>query len=92
MMTVEEFAWALVRFCIQLRASVTSHYRTAAHNAAVGGVAGSAHRAGLGADVVYDAPVDETLRRETAAQLGLGLLVESDHDHLQPASWGVKKQ
>lgn len=82
-----EFAARLIVFCTAATGSVVSWGRTTHHNAVVGGVPGSAHRFWCGADVVYDVtpPLDEAQR--AARQLGLALLREGDHDHLQPATW-----
>jgi hypothetical protein len=85
--TVEEFASAAYLFCDGLGGSVTSWIRSRAHNAAVGGVPHSAHVHGLGADVVYDAPVEAHKAHDLAASLGLTLIRESTHDHLQPQGW-----
>ena len=70
-----------------MRASETSGTRTEAHNAAVGGVEHSAHLVGLARDVVYDKPVPLEERTEWSRRLGLRLIVEGDHDHLQPIDW-----
>lgn len=83
-MTPGEFAYALLAYCAATSASVTSWGRTTAHNAAVGGVADSAHRIWTGADVVYDAGMaPDPVRDLLAARLGLMLVHEGDHDHVQ---------
>jgi hypothetical protein len=79
-----DFVARLMAYCAATGASVTSYGRTPAHNRAVGGVPFSYHLLFLAADVVYDAPLPEDRRRRTAAQLGLRLVIEGDHDHLQP--------
>ena len=86
-MTPLQFHEALMAYCRRLNGSITSYGRTVKHNHDVGGVPQSAHQFWLGADVVYDEPVDADLARDTADRLGLKCLRESDHDHLQPASW-----
>jgi hypothetical protein len=69
-------------------ASATSSFRTAKHNHDVGGVPHSAHLAGLAVDVIYDDPTPtQAERQEWARRLGLKLIVEGDHDHLQPLDW-----
>lgn len=71
-------------------ASVTSWFRSDIHNAAVGGVAHSAHRFGLGIDLVFDAPRSperDALFVEDARRLGIKVIVEGDHLHLQPLTW-----
>lgn len=81
---VQEFALAVYRYCISVRGSVTSWIRTVGHNVAVGGVHGSLHVVGLAVDVVLDGPLlssDE--RHKLASDLGIKLVIESDHDHLQ---------
>jgi len=86
-MTIGEFAEAVAQYCQLTGASETSGGRTAEHNQKVGGVPHSAHRYFRGRDVIYDAPVPLPLRREHAHRLGLMLIAEDDHDHLQPADW-----
>lgn len=82
-MTVTEFADALRSYCGALRGSVTSWGRTLKHNKAVGGVPDSAHTLWKGADVVYDDPVALDVKSPIAARLGLMIIVEGDHDHIQ---------
>ncbi len=83
-----EFRELVALFCTRFGASVTSYYRTPAHNATLpGSVLHSAHLFWLGVDVVYDTPQSHEERVETATRLGLLLIVEGDHDHLQPATW-----
>ena len=82
-----EFHARVLSYCTAMGASMTSGFRTLTHNKAVGGVAGSAHRFGLAADVVYDEPWPAATRVEMAKRLGLRCIVESDHDHLQPLTW-----
>lgn len=82
-MTPLDFHTALMAYCYATGASVTSYGRTAQRNGAVGGVPNSKHRIWLAADVVYDLQLDEQVRLEAAKQLGLKLVIEGDHDHLQ---------
>lgn len=86
-MSSAEFALRLLTYCYLTSGSVTSWFRTAAHNLDVGGMPNSAHLYGVGADVVYDAPVPLAAATERAERLGLRLLREGDHDHLQPVAW-----
>lgn len=86
-MAPAEFLDALRSCCARFGASVTSYGRTPLHNDAVGGVPGSAHQFWLAADVVYDAFVPEPARRLVGTRLGLRVIVEPDHDHLQPIDW-----
>lgn len=86
-MTPAEFHEAMIAFRQHFDASTTSAGRTRAHNKRVGGVEKSAHLFNLAEDVVYDTlpPLDERL--EIARRLGLKLIAEGDHDHLQPLEW-----
>lgn len=87
MMTVGHFAEAVMEFCLYTNASVTCWRRSVLHNKKVGGVDGSPHTHGLGADVVYDVTLPEGTRHELAERYGLKLIIEHDHDHLQPYDW-----
>lgn len=86
-MTRAEFLEAAASYCALTGGSVTSWARSLKHNKAVGGVTNSAHLYGLAVDIVYDAPQTLVIATERARRLGLKLLREGDHDHLQPASW-----
>jgi len=81
------FARIVQVYCARTGASGTSWIRTEKHNKAEGGVAHSAHLVGLALDVTYDAPVPLAERIEWAARLGLRLITDDDHDHLQPLDW-----
>jgi len=87
--TRAEFAEAAETFRALTGGSVTSGTRTVMHNAAVGGVKNSAHLYGLAVDIVYDTPQALPLAMERARRLGIKLIREGDHDHLQPATWGA---
>ncbi len=88
-MTPAAFADAARAYCARMRGSVSSWGRTPEHNGRVGGALESAHTYWLGADVVYDPwpRPDAAKGQAAAARLGLTLLREGDHDHLQPATW-----
>lgn len=86
-MTLTEFAWAVYVYCTILGASETSGLRSRRRNREVGGVEHSAHLVGLGRDVVYDVPPTRSEREEWAERLGLVVLFEDGHDHLQPRDW-----
>lgn len=87
-MTRGEFAEAMYSYCIMTGASETSGMRTRARNTREGGVMHSAHLVKLASDVTYDSVViAESERREWAHRLGLMLITEGDHDHLQPEDW-----
>lgn len=71
-------------------ASVTSWFRSDVHNSVVGGVPHSAHRFGLGVDLVFDklrTPASDALFVEDARRLGVKVVVEGDHLHCQPLDW-----
>lgn len=78
-----DFADRILAYCSATNASVTSWGRTQAHNKRVGGVPESAHLLWLAADVIYDTVLERTYRVALAKRLGLVLLDEGDHDHLQ---------
>jgi hypothetical protein len=91
-MTKHEFLDALESYCIVAEGSVTSYGRTAARNTTVKGVTLSSHRFWRGADVVYEGNPPgqgppEDLAKEVARRVGLKLIREGDHDHLQPLDW-----
>lgn len=86
MMTPGEFAEAVSRYAMLTGASATSWGRSVEHNRTVGGVAHSAHIVWLGCDLVYDTTPSPD-RVEWARRLGLKIVVESDHDHVQPLGW-----
>jgi len=86
-MTREQFNVSVLVYCFLTHASETSGFRTTKHNADVDGVKYSSHRFGFGKDVVYDTPLPASERAETAERLGLLLVIEPDHDHLQPIGW-----
>lgn len=83
-MTPIEFASALQSYCAATSGSVTSWGRTPQHNVAVGGVPDSGHLLWIAADVVYDNTHGEDGRGVLADRLGLMLIHEGDHDHVQP--------
>lgn len=86
-MTFEEFTRAVRQFCDSTNASITSWKRTAERNAEIGGVPGGPHVFWLAVDVVYDRAPLLAERLRIAHTLGLTLLDEGDHDHLQPKGW-----
>ena len=90
-MTIGEFAEAASMYCMIWGGSTTSWGRSKIHNEAVGGVSGSAHRFWRGLDVVYDdkATFTNPKRLIDATRLGLLLIPEADHDHLQPLGWAA---
>jgi hypothetical protein len=85
--TICTFAEAVAEFAQKFGGSCTSWGRTAVHNTSVGGVHGSPHVSWLGADLVYDTPAPLADREAAAHALGLQLIAEATHDHLQPIGW-----
>ena len=83
-MKLDGFAPRAEAYCTKTRGSVTSWIRTARHNAEVGGKPESLHRFGLAIDVVYDDPVPLAFAQAVANGLGLQVIRESNHDHIQP--------
>lgn len=63
--------------------SVTSWWRSPAHNAKVGGQPSSKHLLGLAVDLVLDPGVDRVQLITTARAWGLAVLDEGDHLHVQ---------
>lgn len=80
---VLDFAEKIHNYCLATKGSITSWGRTAKRNHIVGGIPTSPHLTWEAADVVYDDPIPVDERRATAKLMGLQLVVESDHDHLQ---------
>ena len=84
-MTPAGFADAVRSFAGGSRGSVTSYIRSAERNRQVGGHPESLHMVGLAADIVYSPnpkpPITQAKRR--ALKLGMKLIREGDHDHLQ---------
>lgn len=84
---IQEFWLAVYRYASRVRGSVTSGFRTHARNRDVGGVLRSRHLEGLAADVVLDDllihKIATDARHKLAADLGIKLVIEGDHDHLE---------
>lgn len=90
-MTIEQFAAALHALCHPYGGSITSWGRTNRHNRYVGGVEGSPHIWWLGADVVWDKLPALGELQVLARSLGLMIVREGSHDHVQPWGWTNKK-
>jgi uncharacterized protein YcbK (DUF882 family) len=83
-MSIAEFAARLATLRIRYPFSVTSWFRTAGRNAMVGGKPHSRHLLGLAADVILDDEErDKASFVEDAKRLGLSVVVEGDHLHVQ---------
>lgn len=84
---IQEFWLAVYRYATRVRGSVTSGFRTHSRNAVVGGVLRSKHLEGLAADVVLDEQLTHKIatdaRHKLASDLGIKLIIEGDHDHLE---------
>lgn len=82
-----EFYYYVKALCILHNASVTSGRRTIGRNFSVGGAKASKHLVGNGFanDVALDVPERENTMHfvRDARALGLGVLVEHDHIHVQ---------
>ncbi len=85
--TPHQFLDSLIQFIAVCGGRVTSYGRDWEGNRHVGGVERSAHLVWLAADVAYTTRLPLEARREWAERLGLRLLEEPDHDHLQPLDW-----
>ncbi len=83
-MDTAAFAEKAKAYCDITKGSVTSWGRTPTHNRAVGGVPDSKHIHFLAVDVVHDHPIPPAeTRQQIADMVGLRLIIESDHDHLE---------
>ena len=90
MMTVGDFWSAVATYRRRVGGSVTSGGRSAQRNASVGGKLNSPHLLDLGADLVHDESSSDAARDVIARGLGLTLVIEGDHDHLQPMDWNQR--
>ena len=88
-MTIGEFWEAVAQYAMMTNASGTSPGRTKKHNKEVGGVEYSAHRFWRGCDLVYDEPLPVNDRVIIAGRLGLKMIAEGSHDHVQPMDWSA---
>jgi hypothetical protein len=88
--TVGDFAERLVLVALVVPFSVTSWGRSPKHNAAptVKGHPDSWHLLWLGVDAVLDNPADGESFERQCGRLGLRVLNEGDHYHVQPAAKG----
>ena len=79
-MTFDDKVLAL---CLIYDCSETSGYRTDMRNTAVGGASDSRHKDALAKDIVADDQRQVHEIEHAARKLGLWVLVEDDHIHLQ---------
>ena len=77
------FSDKVLALCLIYDCSETSGYRTEKRNALVGGADDSRHKEALAKDIVPDDRTIDHKIEHAAQKLGLWVLVESDHIHLQ---------
>lgn len=78
------FAELLMALAAAVPFSSTSWIRSRKRNAAVGGGTSSYHLQGLAADVILDDPKDKGLLKALCTRVGLQMIDEGDHLHLEP--------
>jgi len=83
-MTRPEFIEFVAQLCEEFGGSITSWVRTKKRNTMVGGHPRSRHMTGFGVDVVLDEETSIPAFRDAAYALGLSVLDEGDHLHIQP--------
>lgn len=88
-LTLAEFALAVIEFRRRFHGSITSWGRTPEHNATVGGVPASFHLDDYAVDLVYELVPELAQAAHAARELGLYLIREATHDHLQPLTQGA---
>lgn len=86
-MTPHEFLDAMMQLASRHRFRETSGYRSRVSNGNVGGKLFSAHQYWLGRDIILELGESLEWTKESARRLGLLLLDEGDHLHLQPLDW-----
>lgn len=77
------FLHSVLYLCERHGGSITSYYRTKARNALVGGHPNSRHLQALGVDVVLDDVHRTDAFTQEAVDLGLVVVDETDHLHVQ---------
>ncbi len=86
-MTRGEFYEAVFTYCVATASRMTSGPRPLAVDQQIGSTTLHPHVAGYAADVVYVSAPELAKRHALANKLGLRLVAEPDHDHLQPLDW-----
>lgn len=80
---VHDFIDKILALRIETEFSVLSWIRTERRNKSVGGNSNSYHKLALAVDVVCDDDDDNEKLINNAKRLGLGVLNEGDHIHIQ---------
>jgi len=83
MTSVIDFVQAVLTLRLRFEFSVTSWGRTDKHNLVVGGKVGSRHLTWQAVDIRLDNGTDKATFRSAAERLGLKVVDEPDHLHLQ---------
>lgn len=86
-MTPGEFLAALMQLAGAFEFRITSYYRSPAQNLALKGQPSSPHLFWVGADVVLLEAHDKERFLADAPRVGLTVIEEADHFHLQPLGW-----
>ena len=85
--TVGEFRTLICQLADVVALSETSGLRSVKRNAAIGGMPLSAHLIGLAVDVILDEPARVSELTAFAAKMGLIVLDDGDHVHIEPKAW-----
>ncbi len=86
-MTPIEFLLALMQLYSKFPFSETGGQRTVQRNLDVDGTANSPHLHWVGRDVIFEKKPTRSELVETARRIGLTIIPERDHHHIQPAAW-----
>jgi len=82
-----QFLLALMQLYAKHPFSELSGQRTPRYNTDVDGVANSPHLYWVGRDVAFEHQVKRPELIEAGRRLGLTIIPERDHHHVQPADW-----
>ena len=86
-MTPHEFLDAMMQLASRHRFRETSGYRARVSNTNVGGKLFSAHQYWLARDIILEPGESLEETKESTRRLGLLVIDEGDHLHLQPLDW-----
>lgn len=81
------FLLALMQLYARYPFSETGGQRTPERNIEVDGVARSPHQHWVGRDVLFQGTPGREELNETGRRLGLKIIKELDHHHIQPVDW-----